>query len=70
MKLPMCLLFEKTFRIDAKKPDTMRDHLERIHSHRKNKDGEYFKMLKEKVKALPNMNAFLHHMFVLMVKEY
>ena len=40
---PMCLLCEKTLSNDAMKPATMRDHLERIHSDKKNKDVEYLK---------------------------
>jgi len=46
--MPMCLLCEKTFSNDAMKPSKMKDHLERIHSDKKNKDLDFFKMLKEK----------------------
>lgn len=37
----------------------MKDHLQRIHFDKRNKDFDYFKMLKEKLKAQPNLNAFL-----------
>ena len=44
---PLCLLCEKTFRIDAMKPAKVKDHLERLHSDKKHKDIDYFKTLKE-----------------------
>ncbi|XP_023233556.1 zinc finger BED domain-containing protein 5-like [Centruroides sculpturatus] len=57
--IPMCLLCEKTFSNDAMKPAKMKDHLERIHSDKKNKDFEYFKILKEKLRVRPNLNTYL-----------
>ncbi|KAF2347510.1 Ribonuclease H-like domain [Trinorchestia longiramus] len=37
----------------------MKDHLERIHSDKKNKDLDDFKTLKEKLRTQPNLNAVL-----------
>ena len=56
--MPLCLLCEKTFSNDAMKPAKMKDHLERIHSDKKNKDIDYFKTLKEKLKGRSNIKAF------------
>lgn len=57
--IPMCLLCEKTFSNDAMKPAKMMDHLERIHFDKKDKDIEYFKMLKERLITRPNLTRFL-----------
>ncbi|XP_023220930.1 SCAN domain-containing protein 3-like [Centruroides sculpturatus] len=57
--ISMCLLYEKTFSNDAMKLAQMKDHLERIHSDKKNKDFEYFKILKEKLRVRPNLNTYV-----------
>lgn len=56
--MPLCLLCEKTFSNDAMKPAKMKDHLERVHSDKKNKDLDYFKTLKEKFKNQSNIKNF------------
>ena len=56
--MPMCLLCEKTFSNDAMKPAKMRDYLERIHCDKKNKDLDFFKVLKEKIRNRPNLKTF------------
>lgn len=57
--LPMCLLCEKTFGNDYMKPSKMKDHLERIHSDKKNRELEFFKKLKEKVTCRPTIKSFM-----------
>ena len=44
--MPFCLLCEKTFSNDAMKPAKMKDHLERIHCDKKNKDLDFLRSLK------------------------
>ena len=56
----MCLLCEKTFSNDAMKPAKMKDHLERVHSDKKNKDLEYFKKCKEKLRTRPNLKTLFN----------
>ncbi|XP_076049445.1 zinc finger BED domain-containing protein 5-like [Oratosquilla oratoria] len=56
--MPMCILCEKTFSNDAMKPSKMKDHLERIHSDKKNKDLDFFEMVKEKISNRPNLKNF------------
>ena len=41
--VPFCLLCEKTFSNDAMKPAKMKDHLERIHCDKKNKDLDFLR---------------------------
>ncbi|KRX92277.1 Zinc finger BED domain-containing protein 5 [Trichinella pseudospiralis] len=36
----------------------MKDHLERVHPDKKNKDVEFFKVLKEKTRNKPNLKSF------------
>ncbi|KRX30934.1 SCAN domain-containing protein 3, partial [Trichinella sp. T9] len=40
------------------KPSKMKDHLERVHPDKKNKDVEFFKVLKEKIRNQPNLKSF------------
>ena len=54
----MCLLCEKTFSNYDVKPAKMRSHLERIHFGERNIDIGYFKMLMQKFRVQPHMNAF------------
>ena len=54
--MPMCLLCKKTFSNNAMKPAKMRDHLERINCDKKNKDLDFFKVLKEKIRNRPNLS--------------
>ncbi|XP_003369530.1 putative zinc finger protein [Trichinella spiralis] len=56
--MPMCLLCQKVFTNDAMKPSKMKDHLERVHPDKKNKDVEFFKVLKEKIRNQPNLKSF------------
>ncbi|KAK4319477.1 hypothetical protein Pmani_009580 [Petrolisthes manimaculis] len=56
--MPLCLLCEKTFSNDAMKPAKMKDHLERVHSDKKNKDLDYFKTLKENLKSRSDIKTF------------
>ena len=46
-----------TFSNHSMKPATMRDHLERIHCDKKNKDMEYFKTPRRHLTAQSNWNA-------------
>ncbi|KRZ00565.1 Zinc finger BED domain-containing protein 5 [Trichinella zimbabwensis] len=46
--MPMCLLCQKFFSNDAMKPSKMKDHLERVHPDKKNKD----------IENQPNLKAF------------
>lgn len=56
--MPMCLLCEKTFSDDAMKPAMIKDHLERGHSDKKNKDLDHFRILKEKLRNRSNIKTF------------
>ncbi|KRX25624.1 SCAN domain-containing protein 3 [Trichinella nelsoni] len=40
------------------KPSKMKDHLGRVHPDKKNKDVEFFKVLKEKIRNQPNLKSF------------
>ncbi|KRX69940.1 hypothetical protein T06_11919 [Trichinella sp. T6] len=42
----------------AMKPSKMKDHLGRVHPDKKNKDIEFIKVLKEKIKNQPNLKTF------------
>lgn len=57
--IPLCLLCEKTFGNDAMKPSKMKDHLERVHSDKKNKELEFFKKLKEKFICRLTLKSFM-----------
>ena len=57
--MPFCLLCEKTFSSDAMKPAKMKDHLERIHCDKKNKDLDFFKKLKENITKRPTLKTFI-----------
>ena len=57
--IPMCLLCEKAFGNDYMKPSKMKDHLERVHSDKKNKELEFFKKLKEKFTCRPTIKGFM-----------
>ncbi|KRX29242.1 hypothetical protein T09_1953, partial [Trichinella sp. T9] len=37
------------------KRSKMKDHLKRVHNDMKNKDVEFFKVLKEKIRNQPNL---------------
>ena len=67
--IPMCLLCEKTVSNHAMKLATKRDHLKRIHYAKKNKGLEYFKIPKQKLRALPNLNTFFNHLLAVIVTE-
>ena len=54
----MCLLCEKTFSNANMKPSKMKEHLERIHSDKKDKDLEFFKTLKAKFNNRPSLETF------------
>ena len=56
---PMCLLCEKTFNKDAMKQAKMRNQSEMINSDKENKDVEYFKMRRQKLKAQLNFYVFI-----------
>ncbi|KRX63761.1 Uncharacterized protein T11_2448 [Trichinella zimbabwensis] len=56
--MPMCLLCQKVFTNDAMKRSKMKVHLERVHPDMKNKDVEFFKVLKEKIRNQPNLKSF------------
>ena len=66
--ISMCLLCEKTYSNEAIKPAKMRDHLERFHFD-KSRYLKYFNILRRKLRAKLNLNAFLYHLLVLIVKE-
>ncbi|XP_063847259.1 zinc finger BED domain-containing protein 5-like [Scylla paramamosain] len=55
--MPLCHLCEKTFSNDAMKPAKMKHHLETVHCDKKNKDLDYFKTLKEKLKSRSNIKT-------------
>ncbi|XP_071036604.1 zinc finger BED domain-containing protein 5-like [Parasteatoda tepidariorum] len=57
--IPMCLLCEKTFGNDYMKPSKMKDHLDRVHSDKKNEELEFFKKLKEKFTCRPTIKSFM-----------
>lgn len=59
--IPLCLICEKTFHNDTMKPSKMKDHLDRMHSDKKNKELEYFKNLKDKflVRSKTGLKSFL-----------
>lgn len=40
--MPMCLIFPKVFSYDAMKPSRLQEHLNKIHTNKKNKDLSYF----------------------------
>ena len=65
----MGFLCEKSFGNHAMNPATMRHHLERIHSDKRNSDLVYFNMLWQKLSAQPNMNAFLSRLFALILED-
>ncbi|KRZ15985.1 SCAN domain-containing protein 3 [Trichinella zimbabwensis] len=56
--MPMCLLCQKVFSNNAMKPSKIKDHLERVHPDKKNKDIEFFKVVKEKIRNQPNLKSF------------
>ena len=56
--LPLCLLCEKVFSNDAMKPAKMKEHLERIHSDKKDKDLDFFRALKEKLLNRTRVTSF------------
>ena len=60
--IPMCLKFEKTHSNDAIKMIETRNHLKKIHSHKKNGDLNYFKILRQILRAQPKLNTFSNHM--------
>ena len=53
----------------AMMPANMRDQLERIHTNKKNKDLENFKIHIQKLRAQPNVNAFINHLSALIVEK-
>ena len=46
-----------------------RNHLKKIHSDNKNGDLNYFKILRQILRAQPKLNTFSNHMLVLNVKD-
>jgi len=54
----MWLLCEEAFSNSDMKPAKTKDHLDRNRSYKKNKDLDYFKMLKEKLKNCHNYKTF------------
>ena len=66
---PMCLQFEKTLSNDAIKMIETSNHLKKIHSDKKNGDLNYFKILRQILRAQPKLNTFSNHMLVLRVKD-
>ena len=67
--IPICLLSAKTFSYDTTKLATMRVHLERTHSDKKNNDVEYFEILKQRLRSQLNLNTFFYHLLALILKE-
>ena len=56
-------------RHSAMMPVKMRNQLERIHTNKKNKDLEYFKIHIQKLRAHPSVNAFINHLSALIVEK-
>ena len=67
--IPMCLSCEKTLSNNAIKMTEIRNHLEKIHSDKKNGDLNSFNIHRQILRAQPKLNAFSNHMLLLSVKE-
>lgn len=53
---PMCLLCQKTFSNEAMKPSRLQDHLNKMHSDKKDKNVAYFQDLEKKYIAQPTVS--------------
>lgn len=55
---PMCLICSNVFSNEGMKPSRMRDHLEKMHSDKKDKPAEYFKKLRDdREKTTPSISS-------------
>ena len=52
----MCLLCQKTFSNEAMKPSRLQDHLNKMHSDKKDKNVTYFQELEKKHAAQPTVS--------------